>query len=218
MVCLRPWSGRRHRVPARFRRHAVDDRFVAGAARALDELSASTGLPVHFVAFDAPKDDPLHRRVAAQMTHIPSLSSPNLHDVLGEVAASRLVVSMRYHGGMAAVLAGRPAMLVGYSAKVDSLAADIGPGAVGLRFDAGGLGDLAGAAASIIDRGDDVVAARGRLAERERGNGLVLDQLVEQLNADADHSRVVALRQCNVTARDRDEAVISGRRRRGGRR
>ncbi len=126
VVCLRPWSGRRHRIPARFRRHAVDDRFVAGAARSLDELSTATGLPIHLVAFDSPKDDPLHQQVAARMTHTPTLSCPSLHEVLDEVAASRLVVSMRYHGGMAAVLAGRPAVLVGYSAKVDSLAADIG--------------------------------------------------------------------------------------------
>ena len=182
VACLRPWSGRRHRVPARFRRHTVDDRFVAGAARALDELGAATGLPVHLVAFDAPKDDPLHQQVAARMTHTPTVSRPSLAEVLDEVAASRLVVSMRYHGGMAAVLAGRPAVLVGYSAKVDSLAADVGPGAIGLRFDAGGLGDLAGAAASVIDRGDDITAARERLAERERGNGRILDQLVEQLH------------------------------------
>ncbi len=181
VACLRPWTGERHRVPARFRRHTVDDGFVAGAARSLDELSASTGLPVHLVAFDAPKDDPLHQRVAAQMAHTPTAARPSLAEVLDEVAASRLVVSMRYHGGMAAVLAGRPAVLVGYSAKVDSLAADIGPGAAGLRFDATGLGDLASAAASVIDRGDDVVAARSRLAERERGNGSVLDLLVDHL-------------------------------------
>ncbi len=57
-----------------------------------------------------------------------------------EVAASRLVVSMRYHGGMAAVLAGRPVVLIGYDPKVDSLAADIGPGAAGRRFDASRTG------------------------------------------------------------------------------
>jgi polysaccharide pyruvyl transferase CsaB len=182
VACLRPWSDRRHRLPARFRRHTVDDRFAAGAARSLDALSDSTGLPVHLVALDAPKDDPLHRSVAARMRSTTTLTCPNVHSVLDEVAASRLVVSMRYHGGMGAVLAGRPSILVGYTSKVESLAADIGPGAVGMRFSADGLGDLVGVAERVLDRGDDVVAARGRLAERERGNGAVLDRLVGMLD------------------------------------
>lgn len=181
VVSLRPWSGQRHRLPARLRRHTVDEAFVAGAARSLDELAEATGLPVHFVAFDAPKDDPLHRAVAARMRHTYSLTCPNVSEVLSEVAASRLVVSMRYHGGMAALLGGVPSVLVGYSSKVDSLAADAGPGAVGLRFSADGLGDLAGAAAQVLGRGDDVIDARERLVERERGNGAVLDRLVHDL-------------------------------------
>lgn len=182
VVCLRPWSGHRHRLPARFRRHRPDDAFVAGAAAGLDELASSTGLPVHLVAFDAPKDDPLHRAIADRMWHTPSLTCPDVVTVLEEVAASRLVVAMRYHGGMAAVLAGRPAVLIGYSPKVDALAGDLGRGAVSLRHDRVGLGGLAEAAGSVLDRGDDVDAARSRLIERERGNGRVLDLLLEQIH------------------------------------
>jgi polysaccharide pyruvyl transferase CsaB len=180
VVCLRPWSGRRHRLPARFRRHRPDDAFAAGAARSLDDLSEATGLPVHFVAFDAPKDHPLHEQVAARMRSTYTLTCPNVGDVLAEVAASWLVVSMRYHGGMAAVLAGRPAVLVGYSSKVDALAAELGPGAAGLRWSPTGLGDLVTPARAVLDHADEVVAARGRLAERERGNGRVLDALLER--------------------------------------
>jgi polysaccharide pyruvyl transferase CsaB len=179
-VCLRPWSGHRHRLPARFRRHRPDDAFAAGAARSLDDLSEATGLPVHFVTFDAPKDDPLHRAVSARMRSTYALTCPNVGNVLADVAASRLVVSMRYHGGMAAVLAGRPAVLVGYSSKVDALAAELGPGAAGLRWSPTGLGDLVTPARAVLDHGDEVVVARGRLAERERGNGRVLDALLER--------------------------------------
>jgi polysaccharide pyruvyl transferase CsaB len=182
-VCLRPWSGRRHRIPARFRRHRSDDRFVSGAARSLDELSKATGLPVHLVAFDAPKDGPLHEAVADRMSRPPTLAVPDLGGVLTEVAASRLVVSMRYHGGMAAVLGGRPAVLVGYSAKVDSLAEDLGPGAVGHPWSADGLGDLVQPAQKVLDRDQDVVEARARLAARERGNGQVLEELIERARA-----------------------------------
>lgn len=180
VVCLRPWSGQRHRVPARLRRHRPDDRFAAGAARSLDALTGATGLPVHLVAFDAPKDGPLHEAVAGRMRHTPTLASPTRREVLEEVAASRLVVSMRYHGGMAAVLAGRPAVLIGYSPKVDALADEIGPGAVARRWSADGLGDLTQAAATVADRGDAVLAARDLLVERERANGLLLDQLLER--------------------------------------
>jgi polysaccharide pyruvyl transferase CsaB len=180
VVCLRPWSGRRHRIPARLRRHRPDERFVAGAATALDQLAGDTGLPIHLVAFDAPKDGPLHAAVADRMRHRPSMATPDLHSVLDEVAASRLVVSMRYHGGMAAVLAGRPAVLVGYSAKVDSLADDLGPGAASHRWSPAGLGDLIRPARQVLDRGDDVVEARARLVERERGNGRILDEAIER--------------------------------------
>jgi polysaccharide pyruvyl transferase CsaB len=183
VVCLRPWSGHRHRVPARLRRHRPDDRFAIGTAHALDELSAATGLPVHLVAFDAPKDGPLHEEVAARMRTTPTLISPTLHGVLDEVAASRLVVSMRYHGGMAAVLAGRPAVLVGYSPKVDALALELGRGAAARRWSPDGLGDLAVAATQVLDRGDEVVAARAALVEREQANGRLLDQLLERAEA-----------------------------------
>lgn len=180
VVCLRPWSGRRHRLPARLRRHPPDSRFADGAARSLDDLAASTGLPVHLVAFDAPKDGPLHEQVAARMRSTATLSSPDLHHVLDEVAASRLVVAMRYHGGMAAVLADRPAVLVGYSPKVDALALELGPGAAARRWAPDGLGNLTEAATQVLDRGDDVVAARAALVEREQGNGRLLDQLLER--------------------------------------
>lgn len=183
VACLRPWSGRRHRVPARLRRHRSPDAFVAGAAGALDRLVDDTGLPVHLVAFDAPKDGPLHEAVAQRMRHAPTLSTPDVSSVVGEVAASRLVVSMRYHGGMAAVLGGRPSVLIGYTTKVSSLADDIGPGAAAVRFDAGGVVGLTEAAARVLGRDPDVEEARARLRDRERGNGRVLDELAASVGA-----------------------------------
>jgi polysaccharide pyruvyl transferase WcaK-like protein len=180
VVCLRPWSGRRHHLPARLRRHGPDDRFATDAAASLDALSAATGLPVHLVAFDAPKDSPLQEAVAARMRSLPTMASPNRRQVLDEVAASRLVVAMRYHGGMAAVLAGRPTVLIGYSPKVDALALELGPGAAARRWSPDGLGDLTAAATAVLGRGDDVLAARDRLVLREQANGDLLDRLLER--------------------------------------
>lgn len=181
VACLRPWGGRRHRLPARLRRHRPDDGFASGAARSLDELSRGLGLPVHLVAFDAPKDSPLHESVAQRMQATVTTSAPGLDHVLDEVAASRLVVAMRYHGGVAATLAGRPSVLVGYSSKVDSLAQDLGTGACGIRWTPGGPGDLAAAAEGVVDREDHVIEARDALVEREKGNGRVIDDVLDRI-------------------------------------
>lgn len=188
VACLRPWSGRRHRLPARLRRHRPDERFVAGAARGLDDLADDTGMPVHLVAFDASKDGPLHDAVAARMRTPVTLSAPDRHRVLAEVAASRLVVAMRYHGGLAAVVAGRPTVLVGYSPKVDALATELGSGTAATRWSPDGLTGLPEAARKVIDRGDDVVAARDRLRQRERRNGAILDQLLERATAEREET------------------------------
>lgn len=181
VACLRPWDGRRHRLPARLRRHRPDHSFAQGAARSLDGLSEALGLPVHLVAFDAPKDAPLHESIAGRMASSVTTSVPGLDAVLDEVAASRLVVAMRYHGGIAATLAGRPSILVGYSSKVDSLAGELGPGAAAIRWAPAGPGDLVAAASAVIEHSEDVVAARASLVERERGNGRVLDAALEQI-------------------------------------
>lgn len=187
VVCLRPWSGGRHVLPASMRRHAVDDVWAAATAAALDELATATGMPIHLVAFDGDKDPATHGAVASHMTSTPTTAEPSCHDVLEEVAASRLVVSMRYHGGIAAVLAGRPMVLVGYSGKVDSLAHDVGRGAAGLRYEAAGISGLVEAAEGVLGRGAEVVEARERLRERERNNGKMLDGLADGITARRTH-------------------------------
>lgn len=181
VVCLRPWSSGRHVLPASMRSHDVDPAWATATASALDDLADATGLPIHLVAFDGAKDPATNHEVARRMRTTPTTSQPSRHDVLAEVAASRLVVSMRYHGGIAAILAGRPMVLVGYSPKVTSLAHDVGPGSVGLPYAPTGMAGLVEAADAVVGRDDDVAEACARLRVREQANGRLLDQLADAL-------------------------------------
>lgn len=176
-VSLRPWTrqggggsprpGPRGLLPVGARRrHPLDVGLVTALAAGLDALAERTGLGVRFVALQAERDDPVHARVAERMRTPTERRRPAVHDVVGEVAAGRLVVAMRYHAGIAAALGGRPAVLLGYSPKVDALAGELGAGAAGLPLAAPALADLPAAGLGVLGRGDDVGLARERLRSR----------------------------------------------------
>jgi polysaccharide pyruvyl transferase WcaK-like protein len=86
---------------------------------------------------------------------------------------------MRYHGGICATLAGRPAVLVGYSPKVDALAGELGPGGRLLPWSPDGPAGLASAVQAVLGKGngDAVAEARAVLRERGRRSGELLDRL-----------------------------------------
>jgi polysaccharide pyruvyl transferase CsaB len=180
VVSLRPWAGTRSAVPVALRwESGLDNEWFAEAmAAALDTTARSTGLPTHFVAFQRDRDDRLHQLVADRMTTPTSLSCPGLHGVVDELAASRVVIGMRYHAGIAAVLAGRPSVLISYSDKVSSLARDVGRGAVGLTWRPDDVAQIPKAVDEVLDAADAVAEARERLRERERGNDEVIDRLL----------------------------------------
>ena len=97
-----------------------------GLAAAVDAVAGATGLPVRMVAFQASRDTPVHHSVAERIDAPVDLVTPGLDTVLQEVGRSRLVITMRYHGAIAALLHGRPAILLDYSPKMASLAAEGG--------------------------------------------------------------------------------------------
>lgn len=198
VVCLRPWSGGGHWLPVSWRRRlarvpvagigsggegGAPDWFVSGMAQSLDLMSASSGLAVHFVALEGDRDDAVHRAVAERMS--PSSSSavtfatPSVENVVDEVAGSRAVVALRYHAGIAAVLGGRPAVLVGYSPKVDALAGEMGGAGARLAWSPEGLAGIPQAVENVLGREAEMAAAREQLRERERGNDVVIDRLLE---------------------------------------
>jgi polysaccharide pyruvyl transferase CsaB len=166
-VSLRPWGGGGGWLPVGARRrHGLDEELLAALATGLDELAASTGLPVRFVALQADRDDAVHAQVAARMRAPTERRCPGVHDVVAEVAAGRLVVAMRFHAGIAAVLGGRPAVLLGYSPKVNALADELGSGARRLPVEAAAVGGLAEAGQAVVGHAATVARARARLQQR----------------------------------------------------
>lgn len=140
---------------------------AGGMAAALDAAAGAAGLSIRLVAFQKSRDLPVLRSAARRLRSDAALSAPGLDDVLREVGRSRLVITMRYHGAIAALLYGRPAVLLDYSPKMASLAAE-----------GGGWAPLA---SPLLSEPDSLAAAAERaLAGRERA-AEVRDMLRERL-------------------------------------
>ncbi len=178
VVSLRRWGGGGSRLPASVRGDPTPQPHVEGLARALDASAEALGLPVRFVAFQRDRDDPLHRRVGQYMRTPFSFATPGLDDVVEEIAASRAVISMRYHGGIAATMAGRPVVLIDYANKVGALAEELGQGARLHAWEPDDLATIPRSVTHVLDHATDVEAARDRLEQRQDGNLDVIDRLL----------------------------------------
>jgi polysaccharide pyruvyl transferase CsaB len=180
VVCLRPWSGGRGLLPASLRtaRPAVAEGALARTAAELDDVARATGLAVHLVALQADRDGPLHDAVADRMRTPVTAARPALGALPAEVATGRVVLAQRYHGALCAVLAGRPAVLVGYSPKVDALAAELGDASALVPWRPEGLGGAVAAVGRVAGRSS--APARDALRVREAANRRVLADLLER--------------------------------------
>jgi polysaccharide pyruvyl transferase WcaK-like protein len=117
--------------------------------------------------------------VAERMKTTATRSTPTIATVVDEIAAGRVVIAMRYHGGVAAALGGRPCVLVGYSPKVPSLAEDLGPAAAPLAWDRDAIAQLPDVVDKVARRDEEMSEARDRLRIREKQNDRALDRLFE---------------------------------------
>lgn len=97
-------------------------------ATAIDDIATSAGLDVRFVTWDSDHDHSIHEAVAAAMRVPTEIVRPRTADVIDLMGSGQLVISMRYHGAVAAVLTRRRALLLDYSPKMASFAADVGDG------------------------------------------------------------------------------------------
>lgn len=147
-------------------------------ARAIDEAAAATGLAPRFVAFQASRDGPLHDQVAQRLTATAEAVIPTLDTVIAAVARSRLVVTMRYHGAIVALVHDRPAVMLDVSPKMASLAAEGEGWAPRLGLAQLEAGHLASAAAEALDAHRRRAEARGALVERLAVNDAALDALI----------------------------------------
>jgi polysaccharide pyruvyl transferase CsaB len=160
VVCLRPWAGGgRLPVSLSWNKQIDDGWFINAAAQALDEVAGTHDLPIHFLAMQPDRDDAVHERVAARMSSPSTRSLATLGNVLEEVARSRAVITMRYHGMVSAVLGGRPSVGIAYTDKVRRLAKSVGPEAArwtpwtpeGFAALPALVADILGADAAVID-------------------------------------------------------------------
>ena len=177
VVALRPWGGGTNRLPAAARGDATPDAQVTALASALDDAVNRSGLKLRFVALQADRDDAFHRRVAARMSARAEFVSPDLAGLTAEFATARAVISMRYHGGVAAVLGGRPVVLVSYALKVDALARELGDAGQLLAFAPEAIAGLGDALEHVMAHEPAFAATRDRLRERQAGNRAVIAAL-----------------------------------------
>lgn len=146
-------------------------------AEALDAAADQLGFTIRLVAFHAGRDQAVHEEVAKRLTVSAELISPGLDEVMTEVGRSRLVVAMRYHGAVAALLADRPAVLIDYSPKMRSLAAEGGGWAPLLDYRELAPDRLRTAAEEAMKRPERVAAAREEAQSRLEINRRALEEL-----------------------------------------
>lgn len=130
-VCLRAHNAAGSLVPLRKHQAAAWDPVrVRALAAGLDDAARRTGLPLHLVAMDTVADARFHQLISEQLHTEHTMEIPTLDTVMASVGTSAMVIAMRYHAGIAALVGGRPMVLIGYANKVDALFADI-IGAIG---------------------------------------------------------------------------------------
>ena len=171
-VILRPANRRGLRTAAgKADRAKPDAEELDRIARSIDAAASATGLVPRFVAFQASRDGPLHTELAHRLATPAEAVTPGLDSVLAEVGRSRMVVTMRYHGAIAALLCGRAAVLIDDSPKIASLAGEAGGWAPRLDLDQLQAGQLTAAALDALavpSRATDALdELRGRLAANE---------------------------------------------------
>jgi polysaccharide pyruvyl transferase WcaK-like protein len=181
VVCLRPRNvgGGWRPASAGWQRGLPTPAQVGALARTFGDLARALGLELRFVAFQADRDGELHDAIADRVRGVEvTCVRPSVTTVLGEVARGRLVLAMRFHAAVAAVLAGRPVLAAAYSSKVGALASDA-PRTVH-PLDVPLTRVRPAHAADVLAVGDHHHAdALAELRSRERGNGAVLDRLLE---------------------------------------
>ncbi len=182
-VILRPPNRRGIRTAAAKARTSWQP-WMGQLAQSLDALAERTGMTLRLLPFQPSQDNPMLVALQHQMRTDAELVTLNIDNVLTEVAQSRFVVTMRYHGAIAALLNDQAAVALDYSPKMRSLAAEGGGWAslVDLTpLDAGRFepSTLIDAANEAQDKSHRTAEACGLLRERLKVNDTALDDLLE---------------------------------------
>lgn len=180
-VSLRQPNVRGVRTAASRGDRSVNDEWLASIAESLDFVSRTAGLSVRFVALQPDRDAPLHEAVAERMTETVSFGDVGSDAVLGDIAASKMVVAMRYHSAVAALISGRPAAVIDYSPKMAALVDDVGPGMqlCGSERLAGSV--LWAALEQAQENAAGLESSLARLRRRESENVKMLERLLDSV-------------------------------------
>lgn len=182
-VILRPPNRRGIRTAAAKARTSWQP-WTPQLARSLDALAERSGMTLRLLPFQPSQDAPMLEALRHEMRTDAELVTLNIDNVLAEVARSRIVVTMRYHGAIAALLNDQAAVVLDYSPKMRSLAAEGGGWASLLDLaplDAGRFEPhtLIDAANEAQDKSHRATEARGVLRARLKVNDAALDDLLE---------------------------------------
>ncbi|MXW98710.1 MAG: hypothetical protein F4118_05000 [Acidimicrobiaceae bacterium] len=182
-VILRPPNRRGIRTAAAKARTSWQP-WTPQLARSLDALAERSGMALRLLPFQPSQDTPMLEALQHEMRTGAEMVTLNIDNVLAEVARSRIVVTMRYHGAIAALLNDQAAVVLDYSPKMRSLAAEGGGWASLLDLaplDAGSFEPrtLIDAANEAQDKSHRTAEARGLLQARLKVNDAALDDLLE---------------------------------------
>ncbi|MCY4622037.1 MAG: polysaccharide pyruvyl transferase family protein [bacterium] len=182
-VILRPPNRRGIRTAAAKTRTSWQP-WIGQLARSLDALAERSGMTLRLLPFQPSQDTPMLVALRQRMRTDAELVTLNIDNVLAEVAQSRFVVTMRYHGAVAALLNDQAAVLLDYSPKMRSLATEGGGWATLVDLaplDAGRFEPrtLLDAANEAQDKSRRTAEARGLLRARLKINDAALDDLLE---------------------------------------
>jgi polysaccharide pyruvyl transferase CsaB len=156
----------------------LDDAWLGHMSSAIEAVATDLGLGVRFVAFEADQDGELHRQLAERIAVDSELVEPTVDTVLGAVGRARAVFTMRYHGAVAALLHGRPAILVDYSPKMGDLSDDLAGAMPALPV---GVPHAEGAVRAMhraVSRAGELPDHLERLVAREAANSVALGRLL----------------------------------------
>lgn len=178
VVCVRSQPDRRSLLPGRWTDSGRADTTLEDAlSRALERLASDTGLPMTFVALEPRRDLHLAEHLSTRCGAGAEVIAPDDPvEALPVFAASRLVVSTRFHGAVAAAISGRPTVLISYAPKLRSLAHDLGARGALITNDAAGLASLPAAAVGLLSAPVGGSGAPPELLERARLNAALLDR------------------------------------------
>ena len=138
-------------------------------ATAIDEIATTRGWAVRFVAWDSTHDTTIHEQVAALLTANSTLESPTAGHVIDRMGEGAAVLTMRYHGAVAAIRCSRPALVLDYSPKMADIVGEINEALV-LVAPAAAAADIVGAFNQLPESGGLVRRNLSELDIRSNAN------------------------------------------------